>query len=139
MKFTGNGIFGAIQSEGEIYLYNGLTIMVKATITFVAIMLISGICLWIQKNVSDQQHNDYLAVSSMNISDIHVGQSINLQNYDVEVKSGDPSILQFRTSDNYGLLSDNKDIIWGASAGDTTLMICDKSSDAYKIIKVHVG
>ncbi|ADU27931.1 hypothetical protein [Ethanoligenens harbinense] len=112
--------------------------MVKITIFVVVFCLISGILGSIVRGISSQQHKDYLAVTSMNFSDIHVGQSINLQNYDVEVKSGNTSILQFRTSDDHGLFSDNKDIIWGAGVGDTTLMICDKSSDAYKIVKVHV-
>lgn len=111
------------------------SMMVKTAIIFVVLANISGI---IARNISSQQHKDYLAVSSMNFTDIHVGQSINLQNYDVDVKSGNSSILQYRTSDDYGLFSDNKDIVWGASAGDTTLRIGDKSSDAYKIVKVHV-
>lgn len=107
-----------------------LTILVIMFVTFVLAPTVTGI--------NSQQHKDYVFIATMNLSEIKVGQSINLQNYDVELKSGNSNILQVRTSDDGGLFSNNKNVIWGASAGDTTLMIHDESGDAYKIVKVHV-
>lgn len=105
--------------------------------TLVAVVLVGGVA-WMAKIQSDQTHRDYIAAIKIDMSDLKVGQSINLQNYDIDLKSGNPSILQVRTSNDGGLFSDNENVIWGVSAGNTTLMIHDESSNAYKIVKVEV-
>lgn len=107
-----------------------------------AAVVIVGSQAWATKNELDQVHRDYIAAIKMDMSDLKVGQSINLQNYKVELKSGNTNVLDVRTSDNNGLFSDllpdNKNVVWAVATGNTTLMIHDESSDAYKIIKVHV-
>lgn len=113
--------------------------LIKTTLlAILAIMFVVFVLAPTVTGINSQQHKDYVFIAAMNLSEIKVGQSINLQNYDVELKSGNSSILQVRTSDDGGLFSDNKNVIWGVSAGNTTLMIHDESSNAYKIVKVEV-
>lgn len=90
--------------------------------------------------VDTSEHADYEAVVAMktDFSEMHVGQSIDLQKYDVSIKSGNKTILQVGTSDNDGWFSDSKLVLTAAAKGDTILTISDKSSDDFKVVKVHV-
>ncbi|MFT8888961.1 MAG: hypothetical protein ABF904_09110 [Ethanoligenens sp.] len=107
-------------------------------VEILATVVLVGAVAWMAKIQLDQTHRDYIAAIKIDMSDLKVGQSINLQNYDIDLKSGNPNILQVRTSNDGGLFSDNENVIWGVSAGNTTLMIHDESSNAYKIVKIEV-
>lgn len=73
------------------------------------------------QNVREQQHKDYITVAAMNLTAIKVGQLIDLQKYNVTLESGNPCILQVRTSvDDWWLYHADKNVIWGTSTGNTT-------------------
>lgn len=112
--------------------------IVRYTVVAIAIVWFAGLGILSFIRDSNLEHREYIAASKIDMSDLKVGQSINLQDYDINLESGNANILKVRTSDDNGLFSDNKNVVWAVSAGNTTLMIHDKSSNAYKIIKVRV-
>lgn len=94
-----------------------------------------------QKWIDSSEHKDYESVVAMetDFSEMHVGQSIDLQKYDgVSLKSGNKTILQVGTSDDSGWFSNSKLVLVAAAKGDTILTISDKSSDDFKVVNVHV-
>lgn len=98
----------------------------------VGLMLYTSLFHWFD----DSTHKDYQAVAAMQFSELQVGQTVDLQKYNVSLKSGNKSILQVGTSDSW--FSGSKLVLTAAAKGDTVLIISDKSSDAYKVIKVHI-
>ncbi|ADU27932.1 hypothetical protein [Ethanoligenens harbinense] len=104
----------------------------------IAMAFVVGAGIWATTRESDQEHRDYIAAVKIDMSHLKVGQSIDLQNYRIDLKSGNSNILKVRTFDDNDLLPGNKYIVLAVAAGNTTLMIHDTRSNAYKIIKVHV-
>ncbi|MFT9078663.1 hypothetical protein [Ethanoligenens sp.] len=104
----------------------------------IAVAFIVGTGIWAIETNSDQEHRDYAAATQIDMSDLKVGQSVNLQNYRIDLESGNTNILKVRTNSDDGLFSGSKNVVWAVASGNTTLMIHDASSNAYKIVKVHV-
>lgn len=104
----------------------------------IAMALVVGTGIWAAIRESDQEHRDYIAAVKIDMSDLKVGQSVDLQKYRIDLESGNSNILKVRTFDDNDLLPGNKYIVLAVAAGNTTLMIHDTSSNAYKIVKVHV-
>lgn len=83
-------------------------------------------------------HEAYKTVVSKNYSDLHVGQTVNLEKYDVVIQSGDSRVLQVANAGN-GFYS--SDLVIAVEKGDTDLIVSEKSfsgSSASKVFKVHV-
>lgn len=89
---------------------------------------------WIDKS----EHRDFETVATMDFSEMHVGQSVDLQKYSVSLKSGNKNILQVGTSDNDCWYSDSKLVLTAVAKGDAVLTISDEGSNDYKVVKIHV-